>query len=252
MGVADVSVGVVFSGLSLLIVGGVIVEEDRLVVQAWTPHRPVGCPGCGVGSSCLHGYHRRVVTDVALGGGPVQVRVRIRRLVCSTPDCCKTFREQVPGVPERCRRRTIRLTGRLRVVVRELAGRAGTRLSAAFRIRISRHTALRTLLRIPLPHRMVPAVIGVDDFALRRRHRWGTVVIDPVTHERIDVLEDRKADILAGWLTDHPQVQAVVRDGLHHLRRGRAPCAAGCTAGRRPMAPVARAGAGGREGGRGS
>jgi hypothetical protein len=109
----------------------------------------------------VHGYQLRTVADVPVDGRRVVVGVRVRRLVRPTCGCRQTFREQLPGVLERYQRRTARLTRQVKAVVKELAGRAGARLSAGLAVGLSRHTALRTLLHIPLPTGRKPRVIGV-------------------------------------------------------------------------------------------
>jgi transposase len=204
----------VFSGLSALVIDNVEDADGVICVQARTRGGAVACPGCGTETSRVHGYHERTAADVPVDGRRVLVRVQARRMRCPALDCkVQTFREQVPGVLERYQRRISRLTAQVSAVARELAGRASARLLPALGITASRHTALRVLLKIPLPDAAVPRVLGIDDFALRRGLVYASVLIDAETGRRVDVIPGRTTDAAEGWLRDHPGVEVVCRDG---------------------------------------
>ena len=52
------------------------------------------------------------------------------------------------------------------------------RLSHDRGLAVSRNTLLRMLRRLPLPVFSTPRLLGIDDWALRKRQTYGTILVD--------------------------------------------------------------------------
>ena len=56
-------------------------------------------------------------------------------------------------------------------------------------------------------------MICIDDFALKKRQNYGTVMVDIETHKIIDMIDSRKEEKVTEWLKTYPNLEVISRDG---------------------------------------
>src|SRR4029079_5062552 len=77
---------------------------------------------------------------------------------------------------------------------------------------VSPDTVLRLVRHTQLTEHATPSLLGVDEWAYRRRLDFKTILVDLRTRKPIELLPDASAASFASWLQDHPGVEIIARD----------------------------------------
>jgi transposase len=143
----------------------------------------------------------------------VRLHLEVRRFACQAAGCGrKTFAEGWPAFLVARARRTSRLKGHHLATAYALGGEGGRRLATQMGMPISGDTLIRDLRQAPEPPDVAVRVVGIDDWALKKGSRYGTILVDLEAHQPLDLLDSREADDVAAWLQAHPEIEIVSRD----------------------------------------
>jgi transposase len=184
--------------------------RERIIMVLRPARADSCCPVCQRRSDRIHSWYRRRLRDLPLEGISVRVELGVRRFFCDSDGCPqRVFTERLPKTAPRFARRTSRLSLAYEQITLALGGSAGSRLAEQLGILASDSTLLRQLRRRTVDEAASPRVLGIDDWAGRKGHRYGTILCDLECGKVIDLLADRSAESTERWLYAHPGTEVI-------------------------------------------
>jgi transposase len=197
------------------------IAEQALVLSLSLDTPEAACPLCQQTASRVHSHYVRMLQDQPCVGKTLRLLVQVRRFFCENPECTrKIFAERLPDLTSVYARRTTRATSALSEIGFALGGKAGAAMSAFIGLPSNRMTILRIVRRMPAPIAPTPQMLGVDEWAYRRGHRYGTILVNLETGKPVDLLSDHQATTFETWLKEHPGVRLISRDRAGEFARG--------------------------------
>ena len=173
------------------------------------------CPKCGAISTHRHGTYERKVQDLPVLGKTTWLLINAYEYQCDNPDCeVTTFSETVNGFLSHYSRMTERCADFICTLAMETSCEGCSRICKAMNLKVSGDTVIRLLTKRYTLQEAAKcgSVIGVDDFAFKKRHTYGTIIVDEATHTPAAILDGRDGSAFKEWLSHNKQVKAVTRD----------------------------------------
>ena len=141
------------------------------------------------------------------------LKLLVRKWICPEASCSrKIFAERFPGLVQRYARMTDRLIKILQVVGVMTNGADAAQIAEAFGVPTTAKTIIRRVLQLPLPNEGEVAKVGIDEWAWKKGHHYGTILVDLEKRRVVQLLADRSAETNKAWLRKHPEIDLVSRD----------------------------------------
>lgn len=141
------------------------------------------------------------------------LKLLVRKWICRESSCSqRIFAERFPGLVERYARMTDRLSKVLQSVGITTNGADAARILSSLGMPTTAKTIIRRVLQLPLPGEGSIHKVGIDEWAWKKGHRYGTILVDLEQRRIVQLLEDRSVETSKAWLRRHPEIEIISRD----------------------------------------
>lgn len=198
-----------------LLIKSVLTENDVIHIEMRSQTKKCNCPKCMTESSSMHATHHRKVQDLPIYGKRVILDIDLYEFNCVNPECSIiSFTETFENFLNNYSHMTERLADLMTTLALETSCEGCARILKSMNIKTSGDTVIRTLIKRyeKQPEPECGSAIGVDDFAYKKRHTYGTIIVDEETHKPVAVLDGRDGAALKEWLRKNKQVKTITRD----------------------------------------
>ena len=193
------------------------IEQDDITITIYMKSKTpeCTCPSCGTVAQKLHATHHKKVQDLPVLGKRVMLDITLNEFQCNNAECeSVSFTEVYSDFLNDYCYMTNRLVDLVCTLALETSCESSARILNSMNVKISGDTVIRTLIK-RFERQSVPecgSVIGIDDFAFKKRHTYGTIIADEETHKPVAILDGRDGASLKEWLKNNKQVKTVTRD----------------------------------------
>lgn len=189
--------------------------SDVVYIKMKSGTRSITCPKCKMECNRYHAVHKRKVQDLPIWGKRTVLLLSIYEFDCENPDCdCISTTETFGNFLNSYSRMTERLADLVTQLALETSCEGAARILQSMNIAISGDTVIRTLIKRydKQPVLSCGCCVGVDDFSFKKRHKYGTIIVDEETHNPVAVLKGRDENTLKAWLEQNKHVTTITRD----------------------------------------
>ena len=171
--------------------------EGSIEVQVRAREESQACPRCGQASAKVHDTRKRVKRDIQLRGYQVYLILHKRRFRCAT--CGRPFTETDSAcgryqrttqrfrhsiAKQACQRPLTHVAQEVQVSPRFVHGCLHAWIEEKLE---KKGRTLDEMAKLPTPQ-----ILGIDEFALRKGHRYDTILCDLESRYVLEVCEGRK------------------------------------------------------------
>ena len=173
------------------------------------------CPKYGHETATYHGTYLRKVQVLPILEKSTCLYIRAHEYTCNNEACSEvSFVEDFDGFLRYYGRMTERCADFICTLAMETSCEGCARICRAMNLQISGDSVIRLITkryRLQLVSEC-GSVIGVDDFAFKKRHTYGTIIVDKATYRPVAIIDGLDGMTLKEWLKNNQHIKAVTRD----------------------------------------